>query len=448
MRRTSGSILWKLQAGFALAAMLLAAAMALFMDRALQSSLEAEDAQVMEDQARAMTQQLATGRLEPPSGERPRLEKAEWRVQDATGRVVAASPAMAALPALTLPGPGDPPREATSQDGRTFTLLVRPWRGPAGAGGRVILVMDRSHEHALVARFRRTLALAVALAALAAALLARLVAAWGLAPLGRIIREAGAIDDQHLDTRLAAEQFPQELQELVTTLNAALARLQAAFERTGQLGAELAHELRTPLQNLRSTLENQALGPACPPAQRTALGGLLEDCDHMAALIDQILFLARAEAGPTPLHRVRVDVAALLEEVRAFFEAAAEEAGIALRVDAAPFSVSADPLLLTRALHNLVANALRHTPRAGRVTLGAAPGGGGLQLWVEDTGRGIPPEWLPKLGRPFTRPPDEGRGLGLGLAIVARIATMLGGAMDLRSEVGRGTRVTLDLPSS
>ena len=168
----------------------------------------------------------------------------------------------------------------------------------------------------------------------------------------------------------------------------------------------------------------------------------------MAALIDQILFLARAEAGPAPLRREGVEVAVLLEEVRAFFEAAAEEAGIVLGVEATPLRVSADPLLLTRALHNLVANALRHTPGEGRVTLGAAPGGRGFLLWVEDTGQGISPEWIPKLGRPFTRPPDEGRGLGLGLAIVARIAAMLGGAMNLHSELGRGTRVTLDLPCS
>ncbi|HEX9082406.1 MAG TPA: histidine kinase dimerization/phospho-acceptor domain-containing protein, partial [Holophagaceae bacterium] len=378
MRETS--ILRKLQVGFALASMLLVGLMALFMDRALHGSLETEDVQVMEDQARVLVQQLAAGRSVAQTGERPRLEKAEWRVTDAQGCVRAQSPAMASLPDLPLPGPQDPAREAASGDGRTFTLLVRPWAVPGGgARGQVILAMDRTHEDVLVTRFRRTLALGVLLATLAAALIARGVAAWGLAPLGRIIRETGAIDDRHLDTRLAAEQFPKELQELVTTLNAALARLQGAFERTGQLGAELAHELRTPLQNLRSTLENQALGPDCPEPQRAILGGLLEDCDHMAALIDQILFLARAEAGLAPLVREPVDLSVLLEEVRSFFEAAAEEGGLHLEVVAAPVSLHADRLLLIRALHNLVANALQHTPSGGRVILGACAEGTGAR---------------------------------------------------------------------
>lgn len=448
MLRSSGSILWKLQAGFAAAAFLLAAAMALFMDHALHRSLEAEDAQVMEDQARAMGQQLAAGRLPLPPG-RPRLEKAEWRVLDTAGRTVAESPAMAGFPDLPLPGPGEPAREAASADGRTFTLLVRAWRGPEGAPeGRLVLAMDRTHEEVLVARFRRGLALAVALAAVAAALVARIVAAWGLAPLRRIVQEAGAIDDRHLGTRLAAERFPTELQDLVRTLNGALERLQEAFDRTGRLGAELAHELRTPLQNLRSTLENRALGPDCPEAQRAVLGGLLEDCDRMAALIDQILFLARAEAGPETLARERIDGAGLLEEVRAFFEAAAEEAGVDLRLAAEPVALEADRLLLARALHNLVANALRHTPSGGTVTLGAGEAGGFAVLWVEDSGRGIPAEWLPKLGRPFSRPPGQDRGLGLGLAIVARIAAMLQGRLELASEAGRGTRATLHLPKT
>jgi two-component system heavy metal sensor histidine kinase CusS len=444
--QSSGSILRKLEVGFGCAALLLAGLMALFMDHALHASLEAEDAQVMADQARALAQQLAAGRVPLRAGERPQLEKAEWRVLDRSGRILAQSAGMASVPPLPAPDPDGEAREVPAPDGRIFTLLVRTWRGSDGEpGGRLFLAMDRSHEEILVARFRRTLALAVALATLAAVLVARLVAVWGLAPLRRIIREAGAIDDRHLETRLAGEHFPAELQELVATLNAALARLQAAFERTGRLGAELAHELRTPLQNLRSTLENQALGPGCPESQRALLGGLLEDCDHMAALIDQILFLARAEAGPAPLAREPLDLPELLEEVRAFFEAAAEEVSVNLQVMADPGSLLADRLLLTRALHNLVANALRHTPPGGTVTLGAETGQAGALIWVEDTGRGISPEWLPRLGRPFVRPPGQDRGLGLGLAIVARIAVMLGGSLELQSEPGRGTRATLNL---
>jgi len=269
-------------------------------------------------------------------------------------------------------------------------------------------------------------------------------------PLGALIREADSISDRSLDRRLATANFPLELQELVATLNAALSRLQEAFERVGNLGAELAHELRTPLQNLRSALENRARRTTSPVAP-AELGALIEDCDRMAALIEQILFLARSEHDAPGLTRVRIPILDLLEEVRGFFEAAAEEAGVELRIEVAPgLMVVSDRLLLTRALHNLTSNALRHTPSGGRVVLGAQAESRGVSLFVEDDGPGIPEAWVPRLGTPFVRPPDarSAEGHGLGLAIVKRIAAMLGGEMVLASRVGHGTRVVLELPGT
>ncbi|BDU69946.1 hypothetical protein GETHOR_20470 [Geothrix oryzae] len=453
MKPHSGSILLKLQLGFGLAAMVLAALLALFMDGALRGSLEAEDAQVMEGQARALTQRLAAGLPLLDPGGHPRPEKAAWRVRDASGRILAESGDMAALPALEAPPLGAPVLEQQAPGGGVYSVVARAWSG-GGQAGTLVLVMDRTHEEALIHDFRRTLALGVVLATAAAALVARAIARWGLAPLGRIAREAGSISDRNLDRRLATEHFPRELQELVTTLNATLSRLQEAFDRVGNLGAELAHELRTPLQNLRSTLENRALRPDCPEPEAAALGGLLEECDRMAALIEQILFLARSEHAPPELRRVRVPVADLLEEVRGFFEAAAEHAGVALCLEGgAGLAVSGDRLLLTRALHNLVANALRHASlhhasRGGRVTLGAQAAPEAVGLFVADDGPGIPEAWIPRLGTPFLRPPD-GRpleGYGLGLAIVKRIAGMLGGRMEIQSRLGEGTRVELWIP--
>lgn len=450
MRTHSGSVLQKLSLGFGLAALVIVGLMALFMDRALQHSLETEDAQVMEDQARALLAALTEGKA--PSGSAPQLEKAEWRVVDAAGRLVAQSPGMARIPTLPWPRPSQAPREVEGPQGSTYSVLVRAWpRGDASPEGLLLLALDRSHEEALVKGFRRVLAISVALAAVLAALVGRLIAAWGLAPLRQIAREAGAIDDRSLDRRLHGEHFPSELQDLVGTLNGALDRLQTAFAHLEHLGAELAHELRTPLQNLRSTLENLTLGETCTETQRTALGGLLEDCDRMARLIEQILFLARTQREPlTPgLGWAELDAQELLEETRSFFEAAAEEAGVVLQVvSQPPAPLQGNRLLLLRALHNLTANALRHAPQAGHVSLGVTPNRAEIVLWVEDDGPGIPKDWIPKLGRPFVRGPGtEGKdGLGLGLAIVARVAAMHGGTMAIQSTVGEGTRVSLCLP--
>lgn len=448
MARHSGSILRKLQVGFVLAAMLLAGLMALFMDRALHRSLEAEDAQVMAGHARALLQQLAAGQPLQDPGAGPRPEKASWRVLALDGSLLAQSQDMVGLPALPLTDPGGEAQEVVGAGGGTYSVLLRPWSRGADRG-LLQLVMDRTHEEALIQGFRRTLLLAVVAAMVVAALLARAIARWGLAPLGAIIQETGAISGQNLDHRLASEHFPLELQELVATLNATLSRLQEAFERLGNLGAELAHELRTPLQNLRSTLENRARQGAASPMDAAELGLLVEDCDRMAALIEQILFLARSEHAPAELSQTRLPAEELLEEVRGFFEAAAEEAGVDLRVQVEPgLLVRGDRLLLTRALHNLVANALRHTPRGGRVSLGAEAHPGAVWLVVADDGPGIPEVWLPRLGTPFQRPPSArpSEGHGLGLAIVKRIATMLGGEMIIQSSLGQGTQVVLRLP--
>ncbi len=450
MTAHSGSILRKLQMGFALAAVMMAGLMALFMDRALHRSLKAEDAQVMEGQARFLLRQLAAGQPLHDQGGSPRPEKASWRVLDGAGHILSQSQDIAGLPALPMTDPGGAAQEVKDPGGRVFSVLVRTWSW-GEVRGALQLVMDRTHEEALIQGFRRTLLLGVLVAMVAAALLARGIARWGLAPLGALILEAGSISDRNLDRRLTAANFPLELQELVATLNAALSRLQDSFERVGNLGAELAHELRTPLQNLRSTLENRVLQAGASPMEPGEVGGLIEDCDRMAALIEQILFLARSEHAPSGLAHVQIPAGELLEAVRGFFEAAAEEAGVELRVEAGPgIEVRGDRLLLTRALHNLTANALRHAPCGGRVVLGAQTGSEGVTLSVEDDGPGIPEAWIPRLGTPFVRPPDARNpdGHGLGLAIVKRIAAMLGGEMIIESQVGQGTRIRIKIPGT
>lgn len=444
MKRHSGSILLKLQIGFALATLVLAMLLALFMDGALRSSLEAEDAHVLEGQATELVQRLSRGRRLEADDTLLRPEKAAWRVLDAQGRTVSESTDWKDLPAVPRPLTGAPVEEWEAPGGRMFSVVVRSW--PAGT---LVLVMDRTHEGILIRDFRHTLAMGVLLAALAAAMLARVIARWGLAPLGRIAREAEAISDRNLDRRLVTEHFPHELQELVNTLNGTLSRLEGAFDRVGNLGAELAHELRTPLQNLRSTLENRALRTGCPEDEASALGGLIEECDRMAALIEQILFVARADRLPAGLVLKPIVIADLLEEVRDFFEGRAEEQRVTLLVEATPdCQVPGERLLLTRALHNLTANALDHVPEGGRVRLGGTLGPEAVELWVEDNGPGIPAEWLARLGTPFVRPPGARKpgGLGLGLAIVRRIATMLGGTLKLTSRPGEQTRASLRFP--
>lgn len=441
-RPHSGSLLRRLQVSFALSTLAVVGLLAIFMDMALRRSFEVEDAMVMEAQADALAR-YGTARMLAEGNQDPMPEKADWRLLDEQGHVLAQSAGMEKLPLLEWPAEARSPAEIRAPGGEIFSILVR-----AIPEGRLQLAMDRSHERILVKEFRRTLGLAVGLAALLAAILGRWVAKRGLRPLHLIATEAAQIDPSSLDRRLQGELFPEELGELVEKINGTLARLEEAFNRLGCMASELAHELRTPLQNLRGEVEAIILAPKGAEASREALGSVLEECDRLARLIEQMLFLARSENPSVVIERKPVQVLALLQSVAEFFEAEAEEVQVDLRVEVdSGLELNGDGSLLRRALHNLVANALRHTPRGGRVVLGARPEAPGIRLFIRDTGAGMPPEVLAQLGERWVRGPGaRGPGLGLGLAIVNGIAQLHGGKLRVENRSGGGAEASIWLP--
>lgn len=438
----SGSLLSRLQISFALSTLAVVGLLAFFMDVALRRSFEAEDAMVLVAQADALARPGGTRRLPGGDPER-RPEKADWRLLDEQGQVRVQSAGMAKLPGIPWPAEARSPLEIKAANGERFSVLVR-----ALPEGTLQLAMDRSHEQALVAGFRRSLGIAVGLAALLAAVLGRWVAKRGLRPLHRIAEEAANIAPSNLSRRLHAEHFPEELGELVTTLNGTLARLQEAFERLSRMAAELAHELRTPLQNLRAEVEGIVLHQNDAEGSSEALGSVLEECDRLARLIEQMLFLAGTDNPATAIERKSLDVASLLQSVADFFEAEAEEAQVTLRTEATTdLSISGDEPLLNRALHNLAANALRHTPIGGTITLGATVEDSGLRMFARDSGPGLPPEVMARLGERWVRGPDAwGPGLGLGLAIVKGIAQLHGGKLQAENPRGGGAELSIWLP--
>lgn len=448
--RSPRSIAFKLQAGFFLAALVLTGAMALFCDWALHHSLRVEDSQVLEAQARAALRHIETGRA-PIFDPDARLEHADIRILDAQERPILASPSPMPIPEKAWPASGAPARQFRVGK-KTLLLITRAWRRPTnGETGFLQLAMDRSREEELITTFRRVMLLGWLLSSFLAASLCRFIALWGLRPLRRITTQAGSLDYRNLDVRLAPTEFPEELGELVTTLNGALERLQDAFTRLAHLGAELAHELRTPLQNLRSEVESLILRPLPPDRTRDALGSVLEECDRLASMIEKILFLARAENPAAAIQARWMAVGPLLHQILEPFVLVAEERGVNMRVDAPTgLRLHADEALVRRALVNLLSNAIRHTPSGGRVTLGAFARDPGLCLFVTDTGEGIPPEVLPRLGQRFERGKWQGvasvEGHGLGLAIVRGIMALHGGEFTLVSEEGQGTTATLTFP--
>jgi two-component system heavy metal sensor histidine kinase CusS len=177
----------------------------------------------------------------------------------------------------------------------------------------------------------------------------------------------------------------------------------------------------------------------------------LEECGRLTRLIDRLLFLARAENPETQINREPCDVGQELATVCAFYEVTAAEAGVRLGVvKAAKVQADLDRPLFQRAVGNLVANALAHTPAGGTITLTVADDATSIRVEVSDTGCGIPAVHLARLFDRFYRA-DYARSakngnVGLGLAIVRSIIELHGGRVEIASEVGQGTHATLIFP--
>jgi len=289
---------------------------------------------------------------------------------------------------------------------------------------------------------------------------AAVVAAGGLAsyrllrrPIARmhaITTEARAISARSLDQRLRVTGAGDEFDDLAATLNEMLDRLAASVRSLERFVADAAHELRSPVARLRAAAEVALRSPRLSLAEaRATLADICRQADAMTRLVDDLLLLAREEAGPPTASGERVDAAALLEEVVGLYEGAAEEKGLDLRlVSAEAGTVRGRRQRLLRALGNLIDNAVKFTPPGGRVEVGGSADGTVYRFAVSDTGPGIPPDHLPHVFERFYRSePARGTGgTGLGLSIVQAIARAHGGEVAVESEPGRGSRFTLTLP--
>lgn len=219
--------------------------------------------------------------------------------------------------------------------------------------------------------------------------------------------------------------------------------------RRENLVATLSHELRTPLTSLRMAVELlRKDGAAATADQRRLLETAHEDVLRLQDVAQQFLDVARTRAMAIAVDRARVDLAVLVERVRALFAIQADEKEVRITSRVVPNAVlEGDETKLTWALSNLVANALRYTPRGGRIEVTATEDGDVVRIAVHDTGPGIPVEQRERIFERFTQLPGEhGGAAGLGLAIVRDIVQAHGGRVHVESRPGAGTTFTLELP--
>ncbi len=413
-------------------------------DLTLRHAMATEDGRVLRSEGQRILHLLE----EQPqllAGKGPESTQVDWWLLAPDGHRLSGSAGASFLQAVPWNQVGSQP--ATFRvDRHLYSAIALP-----SSLGVLWVAMDRTPEIQVVNHFRRDLAMIVFAITVLAGFIGHLIAKRGLRPLRQIRDETARIEAQDLHRRLDASRFPEELSDLVAALNGALSRLEGAFARLEAFSSDLAHELRTPLQNLRSELEGRVLRPPKEANLPEILGSLLEELDRLDAMVEQMLFLARGASPGSAVEVLPLSAPAVLQKTVEFFTAQAEELGITLRVEASPEClVEADPRLLHRAILNLAANAIRHTHPGGKVILSAVQDSRATLLSVADTGEGIPPSLLPRLGDRFLRV-DAGRarttgGAGLGLAIVKGIMELHHGGFRVESEVGEGTTVTLSFP--
>ncbi len=342
------------------------------------------------------------------------------------------------------------------RDGRAFrvTSTLVPVGSPATKTVTMQIAIDVSQKEALLARYRFWFGVILLASFAGFPLVGYQVARHGIRPVEEMATTARHISSTNLRERILPEGYPFELASLASTFNQMLDRLEESFERISRFSADIAHDLRTPVNNIRGEAEVALARARSADEYRDVLESCLEEAVRLSDLIGDLLFLARAESPLTHLRRERVDVGELLGGVREYYEASAADGGISLTSTAAgePVMAELDRTLLQRAVGNLLSNAIAHTPPGGTVVLGTQADFSTIRIEVSDTGVGIPAEALPRVFDRFFRV-DSSRsqasgGTGLGLAIVQSIAQLHGGKVEISSQPGQGTRVTLRMPAA
>ena len=342
----------------------------------------------------------------------------------------------------------------TDAEGRTWLFVALPWPAPPSPEMLVFTVPEPrgaaliwAREHMLAPLLWAGLA-ALVISVLLALLVSRSVAA----PLRRVAGAAEAIARGDTGTR-APVSGPTEVQGLARSFNTMADQVEAAQQSQRDFVANVSHELKTPLTSIQGFSQALLDGTArAPEATARAARVIHDEAERMRRMVDELLTLARFDAGQMVMARDPVELGPLLQGCVEKLSPQAQAAGVALEFDVpAPLSVTGDADRLAQVFTNLLDNALVHTPASGKVALAVRPadGGGGVEVTVTDAGEGIPAESLSRIFERFyqvDKSRRRSRGAGLGLAITKEIVEAHGGTITAESVVGLGTRFTVRLP--
>jgi len=439
------------------AAFLLSCGLGVFYWLVVQHAFE-EDNAVLADKISVLSADLKAGGPKATDEELKSVRAGEHpvysvRVVDSAGRTVTETLGMnRLLPPSIFPSPHISTSSTRNPKnyrvgGRLFSLLTTIQEAN-GQPYTIQVAQDRSTDDRFTKEFGALVAVVLAFGILASTLIAITVTKHGLRPLGEMTHSLGRIGPTHLSERVVPAGWPRELQPLAVAFDAMLKRLEDSFARLSQFSADLAHELRTPITNILGEAQVALTRDRTPAEYREVIESTVAECERLSGIVDNLLFVARADAAREPIDGKQFDGRAALEKIATFYRTIAEDRHVVINCTGEG-EIYADPVLFSRAVSNLVDNALRFTPDGGAIQLSIVARPTHSEVTVADSGCGISSEHLPRVFDRFYRI-DSSRssdGAGLGLALVKSIVDLHGGSTKIESEVNRGTTVTLTFPN-
>ncbi len=273
-----------------------------------------------------------------------------------------------------------------------------------------------------------------------------------LTPIKLITKRAKRISAENLDEKISGEFPNDEIGELAKTFDQMMQRLKDSFDELRQFSADVSHELRTPLTILKGEIELALKGNRDAEYYQKTLKSALEEVDRLKRLVEDLLFLSKAEAGKITYRLGKVDILEVILSVINVLSSLIKQKKIKLKIDGEPeIFVKGDENLLKQLMYNLIHNAIKYNRENGEILIKVFKENSYVRIIIQDTGYGIPKEHLDKIFNRFyridkSRTRSEG-GLGLGLNIVKKIVDLHSGKINVESEVNIGTKFDIILPA-
>ncbi|MHB1687415.1 MAG: heavy metal sensor histidine kinase [Ignavibacteriaceae bacterium] len=379
-------------------------------------------------------------------------------VKDNHGSLIMETPQMSEiLPDSVFPNPSFYtgaflPGYQLVQNNNTYLLLsvYKDLPSPISKTYLIQVALDISSEKKVLTNYYKEQILILMLGLVLIVVIGIFITKRSLKPLDKVTSAAEKITTSDLGERIGSINLPRELHSLANAFDEMLNRLEDSFKRLSQFSADIAHELKNPINNLMGEGEIALSKPRTNDEYRLVIESSLEEYRRIAKMIEALLFLARKDNSEIMLNSKPIDVKNEIDELFSFYESIIDEKKLTINCHG-NINIMGDPVLVRQVLNNVISNAVNYSSINGKIdVILKEQDNGKLEVQVSDNGIGIPKENLSKIFDRFYRT-DSSRsvnpnGIGLGLSMVKSIMELHQGSVKIESELNKGTTVTLIFP--